>query len=146
MKKIFLTLLLFIWMRGYSQFALNKDTNTMFKFIGEWIGKPYKLGGDSKFGIDCSNFVSKLYNDVFGMTVKGTCHKLWKQTNRITFDSIQFGDLIFFDSPQSPSGWHVGVYLGDGQFIHSANRKEGVKFSCIDEPYYKKHYKGAGRF
>lgn len=115
-------------------------------FIKEWIGRPYRLGGNSEAGIDCSNFVVRLYKDVYNsFSLSGTCRYLWKQTERITEDILQEGDLVFFNSPKSPSGWHVGVYLGNGQFVHAANRKEGVKISSLDEPFYKKYFKGAGR-
>ena len=142
MKKLLVILFLSVAVSGYSQ---TTDSG-LFNFINKWIGKPYKLGGKTEFGIDCSNFVARLYKDVFDKNIEGTCYYLWKQTTRVERGMFQIGDLIFFNSPVSPSGWHVGIYIGDDKFIHAANRKEGVKVSCIDEPYYKKHYKGAGRF
>ena len=145
MKKLLTIICLLFVLNGYSQ-TVKKDTdNSLFGFINEWIGRPYKFGGNSEFGIDCSNFVTRLYNKVFNSTISGTCYYLWEQTKRVSFDSLQIGDMIFFNSPLSPSGWHVGVYIGDNQFVHAANRKEGVKISCLSEDYYKKHYKGAGR-
>lgn len=143
MKKLITILLLFTSLKVYSQ---TPKEGGLFGFINEWIGRPYKFGGNSEFGIDCSNFVVRLYKDVFQKNVEGTCYYLWKQTQRVSLDSIQIGDMIFFNSPLSPSGWHVGVYIGNEQFVHAANRKEGVKISYIYEAYYKKHYKGVGRF
>jgi len=142
MKKLLVILFLFTAVSGYSQ---TKNESGLCNFINEWIGRPYKLGGNSEFGIDCSNFVTRLYSKVFGLTISGTCYYLWHQTQRVSFDSLQIGDMIFFNSPLSPSGWHVGVYIGNDQFVHAANRKEGVKISNLSEAYYKKHYKGAGR-
>jgi cell wall-associated NlpC family hydrolase len=55
------------------------------------------------------------------------------------------GDIVFFRSKQSPSGWHCGVYLGMDMFVHSANKDEGVKVSSLLEPRYLSGYKGAGR-
>jgi len=114
-------------------------------FINDWLGVHYKLGGNTKKGIDCSQFAKKLYSEVYNKTLEGTCSKQWIQTKRIKKDNLQVGDIVFFTSKQSPSGWHCGVYIGDGQFVHSANRFEGVKISTLDEPRYLNSYKGAGR-
>jgi len=148
MKKIILILTtLFTIEFCFGQELLTPETNnTLDQFVKTWIGRPYRLGGNSEAGIDCSNFVVRLYREVYNsLSLSGTCRYLWKQTQRITTDVLREGDLIFFNSPQSPSGWHVGVYLGNNQFVHAANRKEGVKISSLNEDYYKRHYKGAGR-
>ena len=70
----------------------------------------------------------------------------WKETKRILKDSLTTGDIVFFRSNLSPSGWHCGLYLGNGTFAHAANKKEGVKISSLSEPRYLRSYKGAGRF
>ena len=71
---------------------------------------------------------------------------LLKETKRILKDSLTTGDIVFFRSNLSPSGWHCGLYLGNGTFAHAANKKEGVKISSLSEPRYLRSYKGAGRF
>ena len=73
------------------------------------------------------------------------CYKQWDQTERVKTDSLQVGDLLFFRSRQSPSGWHCGTYIGETLFVHAANRYEGVKISSINEPRYRKALRGAGR-
>ena len=138
-----LVVLILISSSTYGQFF---NDSSLHKFIDTWIGKPYKFGGNSEFGIDCSHFVSKLYQTVYEKTIKGTCYKLWKNSERVEKEKLQTGDLVFFNSKYSPSGWHVGVYLWDDKFIHAANRKEGVKISSLTESVYTKNYKGAGRF
>ena len=72
-------------------------------------------------------------------------YKQWNQTERVKRDSLEVGDLIFFKSKQSPSGWHCGIYIGDGLFFHAANRYEGVKLSNLEEPRYKNNIRGYGR-
>jgi cell wall-associated NlpC family hydrolase len=67
------------------------------------------------------------------------------QTDRVDKDSLELGDLVFFRSKISPSGWHCGTYIGNKQIVHAANRVEGVKISSLNEPRYAKGYKGAGR-
>jgi lipoprotein Spr len=122
----------------------TKDS-TLNSFILHWIGKPYKLGGSSEYGIDCSQFNKRLYQDVYEVKLEGVCYKQWNQTIRIKKDSLEVGDLVFFRSSRSPSGWHCGTYIGETMFVHAANRYEGVKVSSLMEPRYKAAYKGAGR-
>ena len=123
---------------------LTGDT-ALNNFMLKWIGKPYKLGGKTEKGIDCSQFNKRLYTDVYKLNLENVCYKQWAQTNRVPKDSLQTGDLLFFRSRQSPSGWHCAVYLGETMFVHAANRYEGVKISSLLEPNYKKAFRGAGR-
>lgn len=124
--------------------VLTSDS-TLNKFMVHWIGKPYKLGGKTERGIDCSQFNKRLYKDVYSKDLADVAYKQWNQTQRIKKDSLVIGDLIFFRSRQSPSGWHTGTYIGNTYFIHAANRYEGVKVSSLEEPRYKKSIRGYGR-
>jgi len=124
--------------------VLTPDT-TLNNFIYHWLGKPYRLGGKTERGIDCSQFNKRLYADVYKLELQNVCYKQWEQTERVKTDSLQVGDLLFFRSRQSPSGWHCGTYIGETLFVHAANRYEGVKISSINEPNYKKALRGAGR-
>ena len=122
-------------------------TDTMLNnFMLHWIGKPYKLGGKTEKGIDCSQFNKRLYKEVYNIDLENVAYKQWNQTQRIPKDSLQIGDLVFFRSKASPSGWHTGVYLGNTYFIHAANRYEGVKISSLEEPRYKKSIRGFGKY
>ena len=132
------------WLLCYSCSAQTADT-TLNKFIWHWVGKPYRLGGTNEKGIDCSNFNRKLYNDVYSIEMPNVCYKQWAVTERVKRDSLKVGDLLFFSSRESPSGWHCGTYIGNNLFVHAANRAEGVKISTLEEPKYKRRYKGAGR-
>jgi cell wall-associated NlpC family hydrolase len=91
--------------------VLTTDT-ILNKFMQHWIGKPYKLGGKTERGIDCSQFNKRLYNDVYKLQIENVCYKQYNQTERVKKDSLQIGDLLFFRSRQSPSGWHCGTYIG----------------------------------
>jgi len=142
MRRLILVLLLITSLNSYGQYVAD---STMNGFIKEWIGKPYRLGGNTKKGIDCSQFSKRLYRDVFNLELAGVCYKQWNQTKRILRDSLTIGDILFFRSKSSPSGWHCGVYIGERKFVHAANHLEGVKISSIDELKYVKKYRGAGR-
>ena len=115
------------------------------KFMLYWIGKPYKLGGNGERGIDCSQFNKRLYKDVYNKVLGEVAYKQWEQTQRLKKDSLMVGDLVFFRSKASPSGWHTGTYIGNSYFIHAANKYEGVKISSLDEPRYKEMIRGYGR-
>lgn len=121
------------------------QTKELSTFVNEWVGVRYRLGGSTKRGIDCSQFTKKLYGEVYGIKLGNNCQQQWNQTKRVKRDSLEVGDIIFFRSRQSPSGWHCGLYLGNRNFVHAANKAEGVKISSIDEPRYQKGFKGAGR-
>ena len=123
---------------------LTMDT-TLNNFMFHWLGKPYKLGGRTEKGIDCSQFNKRLYADVYKLNLENVCYRQWDQTQRVKQDSLKVGDLLFFRSKQSPSGWHCATYIGETMFVHAANKYEGVKVSSLLEPRYKKAYKGAGR-
>lgn len=152
MKFLITIPLLFFTLNTFSQTPFEKFEDGVFTedtvlngFILKWLGKPYKLGGKTEKGIDCSQFNKRLYKDVYNVTLENVCYKQWNQTGRIKRDSLQVGDLLFFRSTRSPSGWHCGVYIGNTYFVHAANKYEGVKISSLSEPRYNKSYKGGGR-
>ncbi len=121
------------------------EDSVLNSFILKWLGKPYKLGGKTEKGIDCSQFTKRLYKDVYTKELENVAYKQWNQTIRVKRDSLQVGDIVFFRSRQSPSGWHCGAYIGNTYFIHAANKFEGVKISSLKEPKYMKSYRGSGR-
>jgi len=157
-KILYIVTTLLFWLLCYSCSAQTKkefgavdsipffttDT-TLNNFVYHWLGKPYKLGGYNEKGIDCSQFNKRLYAEVYKLQLENVCYRQWEQTVRIKKDSLQIGDLVFFRSRQSPSGWHCGTYIGETMFVHAANKYEGVKVSSLLEPNYKSAYKGAGR-
>lgn len=115
-------------------------------FIHTWLGRPYRFGGKTERGIDCSQFSKRLYKDVYGLLIGDNCEMQWKASIRISKDSLRIGDVVFFNSRVSPSGWHCGVYIGERKFVHASNYRDGVKISSLDESMYMRLYKGAGRF
>lgn len=116
----------------------------MKQFVDEWIGKPYSYGGKTEKGIDCSAFVQRFYKDVFELVIPRTCSSQFKSCLRVDPSNLKVGDILFFRSKPSPSGWHCGIYLGNDEFIHSANYRDGVKISCFFD--YQHLLRGFGRF
>ena len=139
MKKILLILFLSLSTVSYEQIK------SLDSFINEWKGAPYRLGGSSKNGIDCSQFTKRLYKDVYGKQLENVAWKQWNQTKRVLKASLEIGDIVFFNSKLSPSGWHCGIYIGHNKFVHASNRREGVIISDLSSYPYNRSYKGAGR-
>jgi len=117
----------------------------LFSFIEDWWGAPYRLGGNSKTGIDCSNFVNTLLGAVFHMSIAGNSIQLYNQVKRLRNKAeLQLGDLVFFAINRSKRISHVGIYLENDRFVH-ASSSSGVVISDLKEPYWKRYYAGAGR-
>jgi lipoprotein Spr len=145
MKQTFKDITIFVIIMLMLTLSCSGQSKDLSTFVNEWMGVRYRLGGSTKRGIDCSQFTKKLYGEVYGIKLGNNCQQQWNQTKRVQRDSLIVGDILFFKSRQSPSGWHCGLYLGEGNFVHAANRAEGVKISNLSEPKYDKHFKGAGR-
>lgn len=126
-KVILLTVLLFICIQGMGQLSLND-------FISDWIYSPYKLGGTTKSGIDCSAFVQTMARDIFCVNIPRTTVEQMKSLPVVkSKDSMKTGDLIFFKSKSSPTGYHVGFYLWNDLFMHAASKRLGVIISDLDK-------------
>jgi cell wall-associated NlpC family hydrolase len=144
-KKLSKLLLIFLLLTSLNTYAQQDTTSVLNKFISEWLGRPYKLGGKTEKGIDCSQFTKRLYKDVFNLILPDVAYKQWNATKRILKGELIIGDIVFFRSKSSPSGWHCGIYIGDDKFIHASNKYEGVKISILSDPKYTHSYRGAGR-
>lgn len=138
MKKLLFILILFALSNtGYSQIpdsSLNPETAELYKFIKEWWRTPYKWGGSTKRGIDCSAFTQKLFNNVYDVNLPRVASAQYKVGKTIKREEAKAGDLVFFTST-GPSGWHVGVYLIDNWFLHSGTTN-GVFIDSLEDPNY----------
>ncbi len=140
MKTFILLLCLLFSIQSYGQY------NSMYSsFMEKWIGVPYKFGGNTMKGIDCSKLTQRFYKDVFNIIIPGTASKQYRFMDKIKIKDLIEGDVIFFKSTLSPSGWHCGIYLGNDQFLHAPRRGDRVKISSLDENNYRKNIIGGGR-
>jgi lipoprotein Spr len=114
----------------------------MFEFIDDWYGTPYKLGGTTKKGVDCSAFSQFLFTSVYGFGIARTARDQYAETKRISRTQLKEGDLIFFNTRGGIS--HVGVYLQNNKFVH-ASTSGGVMISDIFEEYWARKFVGVGR-
>lgn len=121
----------------------KKRNKSLYTFIEEWYGIPYRFGGTSKSGIDCSAFTRQLYEDVYNLNLVRTSIEQFANAIYISKESLKEGDLVFFKI-RSKRISHVGVYLSDGKFVH-ASVSRGVVISDIEDTYWSRYYAGAGR-
>ncbi|ABN73713.1 MULTISPECIES: NlpC/P60 family protein [Actinobacillus] len=110
----------------------------------EWKGTRYRLGGNSKAGIDCSGFMQVTFRDLFGIDLPRTTSEQAEEGTRIDREEIKTGDLVFFKTGRGPNGKHVGVYVKNGQFLH-ASTKGGVIYSDMNSPYWSRTFWQARR-
>jgi cell wall-associated NlpC family hydrolase len=121
----------------------NIDQTKMSQIIDSFLGTPYKEGGSNKWGMDCSGFVMEVYRQYAGFKLPHSSEKLFKLVKKVDKEKLGYGDLVFFTEDRfSPS--HVGIYIGEGKFVHSTKRY-GVIVTSLDEEYYRKTYIGARR-
>jgi len=100
------------------------------------------MGGNSQSGIDCSAYVQKGYRELFGVDIPRTVQAQRMKGEKVARNELATGDLVFFRPESYPH--HVGIYLGDGTFIHVSSSK-GVTRSKLRNVYWRRHYNGARR-
>jgi len=122
--------------------AFNPMSLKLYDFVFDWIGKPYRFGGTSKNGIDCSAFARELYARVMNQYIPRNSRQQFKYVKPINKEELQTGDLVFFKIKTRDIS-HVGVYLSDNKFIQSS--KSGVNVASLEHPYWKRYYYKAGR-
>jgi probable lipoprotein NlpC len=110
-------------------------------------GTPYRYGGISPQGLDCSGLVYLSFREALGVAVPRTTKQQYAWADPLAEEKLQAGDLVFFRTTADAAVSHVGIYAGDRRFIHAASdgRITGVIESSLDEDYWRRAYLGAGR-
>jgi len=116
------------------QYAVSMALHDQF---GAWRGVPYRLGGTSRSGVDCSGLVQLTYRDLFGIQLPRTTGELAQTGAKIKPRERRSGDLVFFRINRRLD--HVGIYLENNRFMH-ASASSGVMISSLDDAYWKKRY------
>jgi peptidoglycan endopeptidase LytE len=112
-------------------------------FAKKLLNIPYRFGGNSLFGIDCSAYVKKVYS-LIGVNLPRSAREQFHEGMSVDGEQLSIGDLVFFRTYASfPS--HVGIYLGNNLFIHASSRSKKVTIDSLDTPYYLKRFIGAKR-
>lgn len=124
----------------------NKDMGSIAARTAErFVGIPYRWGGDNVVeGMDCSGFVRAVYN-LCGLSIPRTSRDQFKAGDMITKDDLRDGDLVFFGASADKIN-HVGIYVGDGKFVHAPRRGEEIRVTEVNESYFEKRFVGARRY
>ncbi len=123
--------------------ALSTTSNVkLFQFVYDWIGTPYRFGGSSRKGIDCSAFTKELYSKVFNLTIRRNSRDIFSMVSPVKKDELKEGDLVFFKI-HSRSISHVGIYLGNNRFAHASSK--GVAINSLNDDYYTRYFYRGGR-
>lgn len=107
------------------------------------VGKPYRYGGSGPAGFDCSGLVQYSYK-LAGVSLPRSTDDLLRTSTPLRGQHLRRGDLLFFDQEGKKKS-HVGIYLGDGRFVHAPSSGKVVRTDRLDSPYWKKHLSEARR-
>lgn len=118
--------------------------SNVVQVAGSYYGSRYVSGGSSPSGFDCSGFTQYVYGKC-GKTISRTSYTQANEGTAVSKSELQPGDLLLFHYYGSSSIGHVGIYVGDGKFIHAANSNRGVVYDSITSGYYADNYAGARR-
>lgn len=119
----------------------RKDYFPLYLEVADWLGTPYRNGGTTRRGVDCSGFVQAIVKAAYGQQLSRTTREQMSRSGRrIARHRLQEGDLVFFSSSRSQkTPTHVGIYLKDGCFAHASSSR-GVCVSSLEEDYWDGTY------
>ncbi len=127
--------------------TLNSNPTYYEKFLMtviNYLGTPYKFGGTSRKGIDCSAFTQLIFQESLNIEIPRSTLQQIKIGKPVNREELQFGDLVFFNTRRRQNPGHVGIYLWDNYFVH-ASTKYGVIVSSMADGYYDRRFVGARR-
>lgn len=127
--------------------VVNGSGSDIASFAMQFVGVPYVYGGASPSGFDCSGFTRYVFAQ-FGVKLPHGATPQLNSGTEVSRDNLQPGDLVFFQGTYATSSAasHCGIYIGDGQFIHSASSgNRGITISNLSDSYYSRHYLTARR-
>ncbi|MBW6479020.1 MAG: C40 family peptidase [Bacteroidales bacterium] len=129
---------------GILGYSLNGTENpVLLREVAGWLGIPYRYGGTTKAGADCSGFAKMVYLEVYGINLERVTVNMAQNSRRIGKRNLREGDLVFFRINGRRIS-HVGIYLSNNKFVH-ASTSRGVIVSDLDEDYYSRNFAFGGR-
>ncbi len=125
--------------------SMKEKTQPLLKALS-LLGTPYKFGGNNpEKGVDCSGFVKHVYKETADISLPRSATEMSKQGEKIGRTELKPGDLVFFNTRKQPNS-HVGIYAGDGEFVHaSSSQSKQVMISNLYEKYWASRFNGARR-
>lgn len=127
-----------------SQTVVDRTSDLVVTAIG-FLGVPYRRGGNTvDTGFDCSGFVRAMYNQTVGHLLPRRAEEQAAATQKIDRSELQPGDLVFFNTMRRAFS-HVGIYVGEGKFIHSPKPGAHVRVESMSGSYWQRRFNGARR-
>ena len=114
-----------------------EERSLLVRVVKTFLGVPYKLGGSTLKGIDCSALVKKVY-EIFNIQLPRTAREQFAAGKRVAKDQLEEGDLVFFRRRGNSA--HVGIYVGDNQFVHASSYSREVRVDYLNTPYYSQRF------
>jgi len=111
-----------------------EERSLFIRVVKSFLGIPYRLGGSTIRGIDCSAFVKKIY-EIFNISLPRTAKEQIRIGKKVKREELSEGDLVFFKT-RRPHDPHVGIYIGNNEFIHASSRGKEVRIDRLDTPYF----------
>jgi cell wall-associated NlpC family hydrolase len=118
--------------------------NALEQIANSYLGVPYRYGGMSRSGLDCSGFVTLVFREVYDKALPRSSSKMWKAGVPVSLSAARPGDLVFFRGGSFGTIDHVGIYMGKNRFIH-ASISSGVTYSNLSDSYYSRRFAGIRR-
>nr|WP_319397199.1 C40 family peptidase [uncultured Desulfobacter sp.] len=125
--------------------CINKARQSIIQTAVTAVGTPYRWGGLTPKGFDCSGLVVYAYKKI-GTHVPRTAKAQFNSCKSITRQNLKPADLVFFSVPRRRGVVHVGIYIGKNQFVHAPGRGRKVKRASLNNIYFKQHFIKAGNF
>jgi cell wall-associated NlpC family hydrolase len=126
----------------FRDWTSHEERIRFIKVVMAFEGTPYKAGGNTASGMDCSGLVYIAYR-IFDVTLPRTVARQFCIGRKIRRDELEEGDLVFFNGFEKAN--HVGIYLGDGKFIHASSTAKKLRIDFLASPWQYKHFLGAVR-
>ena len=123
-----------------SKWSSSEERTLFVKVVKNFLGVPYRLGGSTLRGIDCSAFVKKIY-EIFNVSLPRTTREQFRMGKSVPKEDLEEGDLVFFNTnTRRANTTHVGIYIGNKEFVHASSQNQEVKVDNLDMPYFNKRF------
>ena len=123
---------------------IGREDPRLIEAVSSWMGVPYRFGGTTRQGADCSGFVLNIYEQVYAITLPRSTDAMAAEARKVRKQNLQEGDLVFFRINKGRKVSHVGIYLSNNKFIHTSTSR-GVIVSDLNETYYATRFVQGGR-
>jgi hypothetical protein len=125
--------------------GFSSATSVLISNAMDLLGSHYRPGGsNSDVGFDCSGFVRNIFQQSVGMVLPRSARDQAAVSHKVDRSELQPGDLVFFNTMRRAFS-HVGIYIGNGKFIHAARTGKGVRVDSMSLPYWNSRFNGGGR-